>query len=154
MGTLPHACVWTSTPHLLRTRRFRRGLPKLCASPATCAARDCSKPLARSTQVRLVGSRLGRYEVLALLVLLFGSASSGARTLPGDVDRLPPCAEPFMALFERGTLPPRSTRRRVLAASASSCLPGRLADGVYDVLVGGGVDAADGRRPVGPVGPA
>jgi hypothetical protein len=74
--------------------------------------------------MRLVRGRFGRYEVLDFLALLFGSAISGERTLQAFFDRLQPFAEPFMALFERGAVPYRSTLSRFLAAVDSSCLEG------------------------------
>jgi hypothetical protein len=77
---------------------------------------------ALSNQVHLVRKRFGHYEVLDFLALLFGYAISGERTLQAFFDRLHPFAEPFMALFERGTLPHRSTLSRFLAAIDDSCL--------------------------------
>jgi hypothetical protein len=77
---------------------------------------------ALNTQVRLVRKRFGHYEVIDFLALLLGSAISGERTLQAYFDRLQPFAEPFMALFERGPLPHRSTRSRFVAALDRSCL--------------------------------
>jgi len=77
---------------------------------------------ALSTQVRVVRGRFGRYEVIDFLALLFGYAISGEQTLQAFFDRLHPFAESFMALFERGTLPHRSTLSRFLAAIDSPCL--------------------------------
>jgi hypothetical protein len=72
--------------------------------------------------VRLVRGRFGRYEVLDFLALLFGYALSGERTLQVFFDRLQPFALPFMALFERGEMPHRSTLSRFLAQVDSPCL--------------------------------
>jgi hypothetical protein len=77
---------------------------------------------ALNTQVHFVRKRFGRYEVVDFLALLFGYAISGERTLQAFFDRLHPFAEPFMALFERSTLPHRSTLSRFLAALDTSCL--------------------------------
>jgi hypothetical protein len=77
---------------------------------------------ALSTQVRVVRGRFGRYEVIDFLAVLFGYAVSGDRTLQAFFDRLRPFASPFMALFERGTLPHRATLSRFLAAVDDSCL--------------------------------
>jgi hypothetical protein len=60
--------------------------------------------------------------VIDFLVLLFGYAISGERTLQTFFDRLHPFATPFMALFERGALPHRATLSRFLAAVDNSCL--------------------------------
>ena len=60
--------------------------------------------------------RFGRYEVIDFLVVLFGYAISGERTLETFYERLQPFAAPFMALFERDQLPARSTLSRFLAA--------------------------------------
>jgi hypothetical protein len=50
------------------------------------------------------------------LVVLFGYAISGERTLEAFYERLQPFAVPFMALFERNRLPSRSALSRFLAA--------------------------------------
>ena len=63
--------------------------------------------------------RFGRYEVIDFLVVLFGYAISGERTLEAFYERLQPFATPFMALFERDHLPARSTLSRFLAALTS-----------------------------------
>jgi hypothetical protein len=67
-------------------------------------------------RVRFARRRFGRYEVIDFLVVLFGYAISGERTLEGFYERLQPFAAPFMALFERDRLPVRSTFSRFLAA--------------------------------------
>jgi hypothetical protein len=77
---------------------------------------------ALNAQVRLVRKRFGQYEVLDFVVLLLGFAMSGERTLQAFFDRLQPFALPFMALFERGALPHRTTLSRFLAAVDTSCL--------------------------------
>jgi hypothetical protein len=55
------------------------------------------------------------YEVIDILVVLFGYAISGERTLEAFYERLQPFAVPFMALFERDQLLARSTLSRFLA---------------------------------------
>jgi hypothetical protein len=69
-----------------------------------------------SEQVRFARRRFGRYEVIDFLVVLFGYAISGERTLEAFYERLEPFAVPFMALFGRDRLPARSTLSRFLAA--------------------------------------
>ena len=54
--------------------------------------------------------------MIDFLAVLFGYAISGERTLEAFHERLQPFAIPFMALFERDQLPPRSTLSRFLAA--------------------------------------
>ena len=73
-------------------------------------------------QVHLVRARFGQYEVIDFLVLLFGYAISGERTLQDFFTRLTPFAMPFMALFGRSELPHRSSLSRFLAAVDPSCL--------------------------------
>src|SRR5262249_38945310 len=63
-----------------------------------------------------------QYEVLDFLALLFGNAISGERTLQAYFERLAPFAAPFVALFERGTLPHRATLSRFLSAVDGPCL--------------------------------
>src|SRR5713226_4276003 len=70
-------------------------------------------------QVRLTRRRFGRYEVIDFLVVLFGYAISGERTLEAFYERLHPFAAAFMALFGRDRLPARSTLSRFLAALSS-----------------------------------
>jgi hypothetical protein len=67
-------------------------------------------------RVRFARRRVGRYEVIDFLAVLFGYAISGERTLEEFYERLQPFAGPFMALFERDQLPARSTLSRFLAA--------------------------------------
>jgi hypothetical protein len=67
-----------------------------------------------SERVRFARRRFGRYEVIDFLVVLFGYAISGERTLETFYERLQPFAAPFMALFERDQLPARSTLSRFL----------------------------------------
>jgi hypothetical protein len=69
-----------------------------------------------SERVRFARRRFGRYEIIDFLVVLFGYAISGERTLEAFYERLQPFATPFMALFERDHLPARSTFSRFLAA--------------------------------------
>ena len=54
--------------------------------------------------------------MIDFLVVLFGYAISGERTLEAFYQRLPPFAPAFMALFGRDRLPARSTLSRFLAA--------------------------------------
>src|SRR2546430_11537283 len=67
-------------------------------------------------QVRFARRRFGRYDMIDFLVVLFGYAISGERTLEEFYERLQPFAVPFMALFERDRLPSRSALSRFLAA--------------------------------------
>jgi hypothetical protein len=67
-------------------------------------------------QVRFTRKRFGRYDVIDFLVVLFGYAISGERTLEEFYARLQPFAIPFIALFERDRLPSRSALSRFLAA--------------------------------------
>jgi hypothetical protein len=69
-----------------------------------------------SERVRFARRRFGHYEVIDFLVVLFGYAISGERTLEAFYERLQPFAVPFMALFERDRLPSRSALSRFLAA--------------------------------------
>jgi hypothetical protein len=67
-------------------------------------------------RVRFARRRFGRYEAIDFLVVLFGYAVSGERTLEAFYERLHPFAAVFMALFGRERLPARSTLSRFLAA--------------------------------------
>jgi hypothetical protein len=67
-------------------------------------------------RVQFTRRRFGRYEVIDFLAVLFDYAISGERTLEEFYQRLQSFAVPFMALFERGQLPARSTLSRFLAA--------------------------------------
>src|SRR5215472_1534400 len=69
-----------------------------------------------SERVRYARRRFGRYDVIDFLVVLFGYAISGERTLEAFYERLQPFAVPVMALFERDRLPSRSALSRFLAA--------------------------------------
>jgi hypothetical protein len=69
-----------------------------------------------SEGVRFARRRFGHYEVIDFLVVLFGYAISGERTLEEFYKHLQPFAGPFMALFERDRLPSRSALSRFLAA--------------------------------------
>lgn len=73
-------------------------------------------------EVHLARGRMGDYEVIDFVALLFGYAASGERTLEAYFDRLIPFASPFMALFGREHLPHRSTLSRFLAALDTPCL--------------------------------
>jgi hypothetical protein len=121
MGTIPHPCVDIHT-----TPTPQPSLPPWFAELILIAGFLRSRGLldALSAQVRLVRGRFGRYEVIDFLALLFGYAMSGERTLQAFFDRLHPFAQPYMALFERGELPHRSTLSRFLTAVDSSCLEG------------------------------
>ena len=70
-------------------------------------------------RVRFARRRFGRYKVIDFLVVLFGYAISGERTLEAFYQRLQPFADPFMALFGRDRQPVRSTLSRFLAALTS-----------------------------------
>lgn len=119
MGTVPHPCVDIHT-----TPISQASIPPWFAETILIAGylRGHGLLSALNTQVHLVRKRFGQYEVIDFLALLFGYAISGERTLQAFFDRLQPFAEPFMALFERGTVPHRSTLSRFLAALDSSCL--------------------------------
>jgi hypothetical protein len=121
MGTVPHPCVDIHT-----TPAPQPSIPPWFAEIVLMAGylRGHGLLEALGAQVRLVRGRFGRYEVLDFLALLFGYAISGERTLQAFFDRLHPFAEPFMALFERGEAPHRSTLSRFLASVDSSCLEG------------------------------
>lgn len=67
-------------------------------------------------QVHLSRGRMGHYEVIDFLAVLFGYAISGERTLAALFERAAPFAGPFMALFGREHLPHRCTLSRFLAA--------------------------------------
>ena len=67
-------------------------------------------------RVRFARRRMGHYEVIDFLAVLFGYAISRERTLEAFYERLQPFAVPFMALFDRDQLPARSTLSRFLAA--------------------------------------
>lgn len=68
-----------------------------------------------SEQVSFARRRFGRYEVIDFLVVLFGYAISGERTLEAFYERINPWASAFMALFGRDRLPARATLSRFLA---------------------------------------
>jgi hypothetical protein len=67
-------------------------------------------------RVRFTRRRFGHYEVIDFVVVLFGYAISGERTLEAFYQRMYPFASAFMALFGRERLPARSTLSRFLAA--------------------------------------
>src|ERR1700731_3881884 len=69
-----------------------------------------------SEGVRFARRRMGHYEVIDFLAVLFGYAISGERTLEEFYERLQPFAGLFMALFDRDRLPSRSALSRFLAA--------------------------------------
>src|ERR1700686_2795932 len=73
-------------------------------------------------QVHLGRGRMGRYEGIDFLAILFGYAISGEPSFAAFYERLAPFAGPFMALFGREQLPHRSTLSRFLAAMDTSCL--------------------------------
>jgi hypothetical protein len=119
MATVPHPCVdFHATPDP------QPSIPPWFAEVVLMAGylRGHEVLDAVNAQVHLVRKRFGQYEVLDFLVLLFGYAISGERTLQAFFDRLQPFATPFMALFERGALPHRATLSRFLAAVDTSCL--------------------------------
>ena len=67
-------------------------------------------------QVRFARSRFGHYDTIDFIVVLFGYAISGERTLKAFYERVQPFATQFMALFGRSRLPHRSTLSRFLEA--------------------------------------
>jgi hypothetical protein len=67
-------------------------------------------------RVRFARRRFGRYDTIDFLVVLFGYAISGERTLQDFYEAVRPCASAFMALFGRTRLPAASTLSRFLAA--------------------------------------
>src|SRR6266699_4513159 len=67
-------------------------------------------------RVRFARRRLGRYEVIDFVAILFGYAISGEGTLQAFYECPLPFASAFMALFGRDHLPARSTLSRFLAA--------------------------------------
>lgn len=119
MGTVPHLWVDIHT-----TAAPQPSIPPWFAETVLIASYLRSQGLLETlnAQVHLVRGRFGQYEALDFMALLFGYAISGERTLQAFFDRLRPFAEPFMALFERGTLPHRSTLSRFLADVDLSCL--------------------------------
>ena len=139
MGTVPHPCVDIHT-----TPAPQPSLPPWFAEIVLIAGylRSHGHLDVLSNQVHLVRKRFGHYEVMDFLALLFGYAISGERTLQAFFDRLQPFAEPFMALFERGALPHRSTLSRFLAAIDSSCLEALRAV-CTDVFCRLGMDTGD-----------
>ena len=66
--------------------------------------------------VQFARARFGRYDTIDFVVVLFGYALSGERTLNAFYERLSPFADVFMALFGRHRLPDRSTLSRFLCA--------------------------------------
>jgi len=66
--------------------------------------------------------RFGRYEVIDFLVILFGYALSGERTLETFYAWVLPFAPVFMALFGRDRLPSRSALARFLSALSFSAV--------------------------------
>src|SRR6266536_4804721 len=67
-------------------------------------------------RVRFARRRIGHYEVIDFLAVLFGYAISGERTLEAFYGRLMPWAQIFMALFNREQLTSRSALSRFLAS--------------------------------------
>ena len=67
-------------------------------------------------RVRFARRRLGHYDVIDFLAMLFGYAISGERTLQDFYEVVHPFAPAFMALFRRTRLPAASTLSRFLAA--------------------------------------
>ena len=66
--------------------------------------------------VQFARARFGRYDTIDFVVVLFGYALSGERTLNAFYERLSPFADVFMALFGRHRLPDRSTLSGFLCA--------------------------------------
>jgi hypothetical protein len=67
-------------------------------------------------RVRFARRRFGFYEIIDFLVVLFGYALSGERTLQDFYEVVQPFASTFMALFGRTRLPAASTLSRFLTA--------------------------------------
>ena len=119
MATIPHPCVEIQTTELPQP-----SVPPWFAECILMASylRGHGVLDTITSEVRLVRGRFGQYEVIDFLAVLFGYAVSGERTLQAFFDRLQPFADPFMALFERGKLPHRSTLSRFLTALDDECL--------------------------------
>jgi hypothetical protein len=66
--------------------------------------------------VQFARARFGTYDTIDFVVVLFGYALSGERTLHAFYERLSPFADVFMALFDRDRLPDHSTLSRFLSA--------------------------------------
>jgi hypothetical protein len=75
-----------------------------------------------SAGVQFARRRFGHYEVIDFLVVLFGYAISGERTLEAFYAWVAPFASVFMALFGRDRLPARSTLSRFLSAFSQTAL--------------------------------
>jgi hypothetical protein len=67
-------------------------------------------------RVHFARRRFGHYDLIDFVVVLFGYAISGERTLEAFYESVQPFAASFMALFGRECLPHRSTLSRFLAA--------------------------------------
>jgi hypothetical protein len=67
-------------------------------------------------RVQFARRRVGCYDVIDFVAVLFGYAISGERTLQAFYETLLPWAEAFMALFDRKALPSRWALSRFLAA--------------------------------------
>ncbi len=67
--------------------------------------------------VRFARRRLGRYEVIDFVAVLFGYAISGERTLEAFYQHVQPFATAFMALFGRERLPAPRRRSKPCARS-------------------------------------
>jgi len=81
-------------------------------------------------RVRFARRRFGQYDVIDFLVVLFGYALSGERTLEAFYEAVQPFASAFMALFGRARLPAASTLSRFLAA-----LPAEPLDALRSVFL-------------------
>jgi hypothetical protein len=105
-----------------------------------------------SEGVRFARRRFGRYDVIDFLVVLFGYAISGERTLEAFYERLQPFAVPFMALFERDQLPARSTLSRFVAALTEApveALRTLFLDDLLSRPLSTGPTGANGKQTVG-----
>jgi hypothetical protein len=71
---------------------------------------------ASQNHVQFARAHFGTYDTIDFVVVLFGYALSGERTLSAVYERLAPFADVFMALFGRHRLPDRSTLSRFLSA--------------------------------------
>lgn len=66
----------------------------------------------RRERMRVARRRFGRYEVLDVLAVLFGSAIRGERAIEAFDEAVHPCAPVFLALFGRPSFPAALTLRR------------------------------------------
>jgi hypothetical protein len=85
-------------------------------------------------RVRFARRRCGHYDVIDFVAVLFGYAVSSERTLEAFYERLLPLAQPFMALFDRESLPSRSALSRFLASFTPAAVAALRALFLEDLL--------------------